>query len=117
MLRKVRLELARCHEFPEGSATHGYELTLPLTPAATLDHDFWLKHRQDSRFRRFWGGEDDAYGHLAHGHQGWRLVFDDDSEEAEVIFKADAHHFVAGDYVSIKEHDGVTRTFRIASVA
>jgi hypothetical protein len=32
------------------------------------------------------------------------------------IFRADTHHFAVGDYVSIKEQDGVTRTFRIAAV-
>ncbi|HXZ01174.1 MAG TPA: hypothetical protein VEI03_14330 [Stellaceae bacterium] len=115
MLRKVRLEAARGHEFPEGSAKHGYELALPLSPDAALDRDFWLKHRAECSFRRFWGDEE-AHGHLAHGGQGWRLVFDDTSGDAEVIVKAEAHRFIGGEYVSIKERDGVTRTFRIASV-
>ncbi len=117
MLRKVRLEMARCHEFPDGSVTHGYELTLPLSAQAALDRDLWLKHRHECRFRRFWAGEDDAVGHLAHDRGGWRLAFDDGAGAAEVIVKADAHHFAGGEYVSIKERDGVTRTFRIASVA
>ncbi|MGO8918504.1 MAG: hypothetical protein ACLQJR_21600 [Stellaceae bacterium] len=117
MLRKVRLEAARSHEFPEGSATHGYELALPLSPDATLDRDLWLKHRAESRFRRLWGDEEEMRGHLAHGGQGWRLVFEDGSGDAEVVVKADKHRFVAGEYVSIKERDGVTRTFRIASIA
>ncbi len=116
MLRKVRLEAARCYDFPEGSATHGYEIALPLSPGAMLDRDFWLKHRTESRFRRFWGDEAEAQGHLAHGGQGWRLVFDDGSGDAEVIVKADTHRFTAGEYVSIKERDGVTRTFRIAAI-
>ncbi len=115
MLRKVRLEAARGHEFPEGSATHGYELALPLSQDATLDRDFWQRHRWECGFRRFWGDEE-VRGHLAHGRQGWQLVFDDGSGEAEVIVKADAHRFIGGEYVSIKERDGVTRTFRIASV-
>lgn len=119
MLRQVRLEAARCHEFPDGSATHGYDLALPLSAAAMLDRDLWLKHRKECRFRRFWAGEEDAGGHLAYDRGGWRLAFDDGAGAgaAEVIVKADAHHFAAGEYVSIKERDGVTRTFRIASVA
>ena len=28
VIRRVRLEMARCHEFPEGSEDHGYELSL-----------------------------------------------------------------------------------------
>jgi len=117
MLRKIRLEVARCHDFPEGSASHGYELTLPLTKEARLDHDDWLKHRGESRFRRFWGNEEEATGRLGHSRGGWRLEFEDGSGEAEVIFKAETHRFLPGEYVSIKERDGVSRTFRIASVA
>ncbi len=117
MLRKVRLEVARGHEFPDGSASHGYELALPLSAQAALDRDAWHQHRAECRFRRFWAGEEDAVGHLAHDGGGWRLAFDDGSGEAEVIVKADAHRFAAGEYVSIKERDGVTRTFRIAAVA
>ena len=29
-LRKIRLELARDHDFPDGSRHHGYELVAPL---------------------------------------------------------------------------------------
>lgn len=116
MLRKVRLEVARGHEFPEGSASHGYELTLPLAKDGALDRELWHKHRKETIFRRFWG-DDEARGHLSHGRNGWALAFDDGSGGAEVILKADTHRFVAGDYVSIKERDEVTRTFRIASIA
>lgn len=117
MLRKVRLEMARGHEFPEGSREHGYELHLPLTPHGKLDHAFWLKHRRDHGFRRFWAGQDDEIGHLSHGRRGWLLVFDRGADDAEIIVHADDHRFAPGEYVSVKERDGVTRTFRIASVA
>jgi hypothetical protein len=33
-----------------------------------------------------------------------------------MIFKGDQHRFVTGEYVSITERDGVTRTFRVAAV-
>ena len=114
MLRRVRLELARCHEFPAGSAARGYELTLPLAKDGTLDRELWHKHRSETRFRRFWG-DDEAIGQVTHRHQGWTLVFDEGGE-AEAIFKAESHRFGVGDYVSIKERDGVTRTFHIVSV-
>lgn len=114
MLHRVRLELARCHDFPNGSTAHGYELTLPLAKDGTLDRELWQKHRKESAFRRFWG-DDEALGQLTHRHAGWALLFHDGGD-AEVIFQAEKHHFVAGDYVSIKERDGATRTFRVASV-
>src|ERR1700730_13037386 len=73
MMRSVRLEMARCHEFPDGSSTHGYELHLPLTLAGKLDRDFWLKHRQGGGFHRFWGDIEDR-GRLRHGRKGWALL-------------------------------------------
>jgi hypothetical protein len=115
MLRKVKLELARCHEFPEGSAEHGYELDVPLTATGKLDHDSWLKHRHVASFRRFWG-DDEKRGELRHDRRSWYLSFAPASAEDEVIFRGDEHRFAVGEYLSIKEHDGITRTFRVASV-
>jgi hypothetical protein len=50
MMRRVRLELARCHEFPEGSTAHGYALHVPLTAAGKLDRESWPAHRAESVF-------------------------------------------------------------------
>lgn len=115
MIRHVRLEMARGHEFPEGSSDHGYELSLPLTADGRLDRETWLKHRDSVDFRRFWGGEDER-GQLKHGRRGWTLAFAPGTDDDEVIFKGDEHRFADGEYVSIKERDGVTRTFRVAAV-
>ena len=115
MLRQVRLETARCHEFPEGSSDHGYELSLPLTLDGRLDRDAWLKHRDSVGFRRFWGVEME-HGQLKHARRGWTLAFAPGTDDDEVIFKGDEHRFAEGEYVSIKERDGITRTFRVVSV-
>lgn len=116
MLRKVRLELARCHDFPEGSPRHGYELTLPLTAAGKLDRNGFEKHRQGVGFRRFWGDEEEREGVVIHHRAGWRLSFANGDGADEVIFRGDQHRFAVGDYVSIKELDSETRTFRVAAV-
>ncbi len=124
-LCKVRLELARTPEFPEGSAQHGYEFVAPLTPDGQLDRDDWHHERTACRVRRFWPQADDEHGHLVH-HRGDRWAFrydqappDDDGTEAgqEPIFRFDRHRFVVGEYVTITEHDGVPRTFRVVQVA
>jgi hypothetical protein len=115
MIRHVRLELARCHEFPEGSADHGYDMSLPLTPEGRLDRETWLEHRENVGFRRFWGGEDER-GQLRHARRGWTLAFAPGNDDDEVIFKGDEHRFAKGEYVSIKERDGVIRTFRVVTV-
>jgi hypothetical protein len=115
MMRTVRLELARCHEFPEGSNAHGYELRLPLTDAGKLDAESWRSYRGDSVFRRFWGGEEE-HGKIRHRGHGWTLAFASGGDQDEVIFRADEHRFATGEYLSIKERDDVIRTFRIAFV-
>jgi hypothetical protein len=61
---------------------------------------------------------EDEKGHLSH-HRGrhWAFAYAPGSEESdEPIFRFDHHVFRQGEYVSITEHDGVQRTFRIASV-
>jgi hypothetical protein len=112
-----KIGTGRCHEFPEGGSTHGYELHLPLTPAGKLDRNFWPKHRQGGGFRRFWGKEGTARAAPARS-QGLGSVLRAAPEDVrdEMIFRGDDHRFVAGEYVSIAERDGVTRTFRVAAV-
>jgi hypothetical protein len=117
-LRSIRLELARTPEFPEGSAERGYRFVAPLTDDGRLDALDWGAQRAACTVHRFWTGEEDAYGHLVH-HRGhhWAFRYDGTGdEEEEPIFRFDRHRFVVGEYVSITEHDGVERTFRIAEV-
>jgi hypothetical protein len=119
-LRRVRLELARNAEFPEGSSARGYEFVAPLTADGHLDLEDWKRLRDSCTVHRFWASEDDEYGQLVHhGGERWAFRYEsmaaDDDEEA--IFRFDHHGFVAGEYVSITEHDGVQRTFRVVSVS
>ena len=116
-LRSIRLELARTADFPEGSAERGYQFVAPLTDDGHLAARDWAARRDACTVHRFWAGEDDAYGRLVH-HRGhhWAFHYDDMSDAEEPIFRLDRHRFVAGEYVSITEHDGVERTFRVAEV-
>jgi hypothetical protein len=119
-LKRVRLELARNAEFLEGSLARGYEFVAPLSADGHLDLEGWKQHRESCTVHCFWAGEDDAYGHLVHhGCERWAFRYEnmaaDDDEEP--IFRFDRHSFVAGEYVSLTEHDGVQRTFRIISVS
>jgi hypothetical protein len=117
-LRRIRLELARSAEFPEGSAARGYVFVAPLANDGRLDLDGWRVERAACTVERFWAGEDDARGRLVHhpGHH-WAFHYDGGGEpEEEPIFRFDRHRFVVGEYVSITEHDGVERTFRVVEV-
>jgi hypothetical protein len=117
MLTKIRLELARCPEFPEGSAKHGYLLTLPLAEDGAIDVSHGKHVAEKCRFERFWNGDPPVVGHIErHGH-GWSLAFEDEPDAPrEPIFRAEGHRFLPGEYLSIKERDGEQRTFRIAAI-
>lgn len=120
-LKRVHLELARCREFPDGSAARGYEFMAPIRADGSLDGEAWPQLRDRCTVRRFWAGEDDETGHLVHTRgRAWAFRLSDGAEDIgeddEPIFNFDRHRVVEGEYVSITEHDGVQRTFRIASV-
>lgn len=54
---------------------------------------------------------------LRHVGHGWRFDYRDREESDEAFWRLDQHAFVEGNYVSIREHDGVTRPFRVAEVS
>ena len=117
-LHTVRLELARCADFPEGSTAHGYEFVAPLDKTGHFDAGEWKTARDKCVVRRFWNGEPDERGYLIH-HRGHHWAFSyvaNTEDDDEPIFRFDKHRFRHGDYVSITEHDGVERTFRVADV-
>ncbi len=116
-LRKVKLELARDTEFPDGSAERGYEFYAPLTAEGHLDREEWHTCADQCTVHRFWLGEGDERGHLIHRGSGWAFHYEDvDADPDEPLFKLDRHTIVPGEYLSITEHDGVLRTFRVVYV-
>ena len=117
ILSQIRLELARTPEFPQGSPDHGYEFVAPLTKDALIDAKGWKDVKDRCRVVRFWDGEERELGVLRHVGSGWRFDYDatQDSDD-EPFFKLDRHALAEGTYVSITEHDGIQRPFRVASV-
>jgi hypothetical protein len=87
-MKRIRLELARDHEFPEGSRERGYEFAAPLDNDGHLLADDWCTTLSG---QRFWHGEKDEFGQLVHRRAGsW--TFD---------CKLDRHRFIPGKYVSM----------------
>jgi hypothetical protein len=116
-LKNIRLELARTKDYPQGSAAHGYEFVAPLDDDGHLDMTEWKEYHQVCTVLRFWAGEEDEHGLLLHGRgDRWVFSYEPGDDDDEPIFKFDNHRFVAGEYIAITEHDGVTRPFRIDSV-
>jgi hypothetical protein len=118
-LKRVRLELGRTKDFPNGSRSCGYEFTAPLDHESRLDPVGWKKHRDQCRVRRFWEGEADEIGHLVHRPGGgWAFHYDihGDDNVDEVGYRLSKERFRPGEYVSIREQDGEMCTFRIITV-
>ena len=113
-LKQIRLELARTKDYPQGSASHGYEFVAPLDADGHLDMDEWKKNAQACTVHRFWAGEDDETGQLIHNRKGWAFSYEPGEDDDEPIFKFDRHDFREGEYISVTEHDGKTRPFKIA---
>ena len=117
-LRRIRLELARTKEYPEGNPRCGYEFAAPLDAGGHIDAEAWKSVKEACSVRRFWQGADDERGVLLHLPGGrWVFSYAPGEDDDEPIFKFDRHVFRQGEYVSITEHDGVTRPFRVVAVA
>lgn len=118
-MKRIRLELARNREFPEGSSRHGYEFVAPLNADGHIDADAWKKARAQCRVVRFWEGEEDEIGHLVKKPGGfWAFHYDilGDADDDEAGYRFASHAFKPGEYVSIREQDGDLRTFQVISV-
>lgn len=119
LLSKIRLELARDHDFPEGSGERGYEFVAPLDANRRIDEVGWKAARDRCRVRRFWNGQPDEVGHLIRKPGGsWAFHYDllGDPDDDEAGYRFGDHTFRRGEFVSIKEHDDVSRTFRVVMV-
>ncbi len=119
MLKRIRLELARDHDFPNGSNTRGYEFAAPLDDEGHIDKERWRESKARCRVHRFWEGEDDEVGHLVLKRGGnWAFHYDvhGNEDDDETGYRFAAHAFTPGEYVSIKEHDDSLRTFRVVWV-
>jgi hypothetical protein len=123
LLQRITLHLARTPEFPEGSATHGYEIVAPLDIDGHLDAEAWKLSRSHCHVRRFWAGAPDRLGHLVHraggaGGATWVIDYDDISASApeERGYHLESHRFVEGEYVSIRDDEGEPIPFRVTAL-
>ena len=120
--KRIRLNLARSRDFPQGSPRHGYEFVAPLKADGHIDEAQWKKGRGHCRVRRFWEGQDDEIGFLVHkpgGPEHSRWVFDYDAtaeDDDESGYRFASHVFRPGEYVSIRGEDEEMHTYQVVSV-
>lgn len=121
-LKRILLNLARHKQHPEGSALHGYEIVAPLDASGRLDVATWREARGACRVRRFWEGEADEIGHLVHrpggrGGATWAFDYDENAaDDEEAGYRLGDHVFAPGEYVSVRDEEGVLHTFKVVSV-
>lgn len=117
-LKYIRLELARDHDFPNGSHERGYEFVAPLDGDGHLVAAEWKSHRERCKVKRFWGHDAAELGLLVHKPGGtWAFDYNPAAtSDDEPGFKLEKHRFAPGEYVSFTEHDGKMRTFIVTNV-
>ncbi|MEO6609890.1 MAG: hypothetical protein ABIN69_15625 [Aestuariivirga sp.] len=108
MMYKIRLELARTREYPEGARNIGYEFTAPLGSDGRINAEEFHKVKEKCRVVRFRPNEDDDIGHLVRKPGGaWAFHYDihSDEEDDESGYRFGDHVMKAGEYVSIREDE------------
>ncbi len=115
--RKVRLELAREPGHPEGSANFGYLIWAPLDREGKVDAELWKLHRDHFRVVKFRPGNPNEIGHLIHRPGGsWAFHYDIvGDEEDEPGFHFENERFVPGEYVSVREGNGM-HAYKVCTV-
>ena len=118
MLHKIRMELARTKEHPEGARDVGYEFTAPLAPDGRIDSVEFHHVKDKCRVLRFRPDHDDDIGHLVRKPGGsWAFHYDihNDAEDDESGYRFGDHTFRLAEYVSVREDDELV-PYRIVSV-
>jgi hypothetical protein len=112
----IRLELARTKKFPEGSPAHAYVLHLPLTADGQIDEAAWALDKDRATVRRQWPGEADQFGKVIRlKNRGWAFSYEPGEADDEPIFHLETHPLKPGNYVTIRETDGESLTFKVVS--
>ena len=114
-LKRIRLELARDPQYPEGSPAIGYDIVAPLADDGHLDQAAWAAAPAACTVRHFANAFQER-GLLKHGPAGWFFDYKADQSDDEPLFKLDSHVLTPGEYVSVTEHNGKLMTFKVVSV-
>ena len=116
-LKVITLELARNPGQPVGDHERGYVFRAPLDRDGHFDRFKWAALKQLCTVRRIEKGQEVESGLLVLNRAGkWVFSYVRGEEDDETLFRLVEHRFAPDEYVSITEHDGVQRTYKVAAV-
>lgn len=114
---RVRLELARSHDHPEGSARHGYVLIVPLDNSGRIDEAAQHKAPELCTLHQFWEGEGDTVGQVVRiGPHRWGFSYHAGRADDEPVPHLATHVFRPGEYLAVRDPNGAEHVFRIVLV-
>lgn len=116
--RRIRLELAREPEHPQGDARIGYWVVAPLGVDGRLDIKTARAFKQDCTVVRFRPDQDEEHGYLHRrpgGSWSFHYDFETGGEDEDPGYRLGEHRFALGEYVTIIEDEG-PHTYRVAAV-
>jgi len=113
---RLRLELARGPERPEGSHRIGYELTLPLASDGHMAIEVFRELPELCTVHRFGEDSEERVGALKH-HRGdhWAFTYAGPGAFEENLPRFGQHRLRVGDYVSVLDAHGRDHAYRIVS--
>jgi hypothetical protein len=92
-LMRIRLELARTADYPDGSAIHGYEFIAPRDGKFHIDAQQWNTLKDQCLVTRLWGEAPQEEGRLRHVGHGWRFDYagGDDTDDEPFLSSTGMH--------------------------
>lgn len=114
--KRIRLELAREPEHPQGSADTCYHLEMPLDENGCVDIVLMLALPERARVRREAPGSPPKVGYILPMAGGWGFSYQPGEADDEPVFRLAGRRFLPGEYFTVTEAGGKAHAFRVAEV-
>lgn len=113
---RIRLEMGRTKDEPEGSPSHAYMLTLPLDEKRRIDAAAYKKTPARASILRMSPEHGEENGRLIlRGDGKWAFSYEPGDEDDETIFALATHAIELGNYITVTEPDGDQAPYKIVS--
>jgi hypothetical protein len=110
--KSIRLELGSTEQFPSGSVSRAYLISLPLDEEDMIDGLAFDRAPHRATFRRHWSADPDESGHLTREGADWVLKCDGKCR----TLGFGSRPVRLGQQISLVEATGEVLPLRIASI-